>query len=89
MSVVFDFLASLLQIYVIILVARALLSWFPAPPGSGLSRVVRVLDQLTEPVLRPVRRVVHPVGVGGAMVDLSIIIVVVVLEAVVIPLLRG
>lgn len=76
-----------LELYVIILFARALISWFPMHAGSPLLPVVRVLDRLTEPVLAPVRRILPPLRAGGMAIDLSIIIVILVLQVVVIPLL--
>jgi YggT family protein len=87
--VIFDVLAYLIEAYVIVLIARALLSWFPAAPGSVLAKVVQVLDAVTEPVLRPIRRLLPPIGVGGMGVDLSILIVVIVAQVVVVPLLRS
>ena len=51
--------------------------------------MIRVLDAITEPVLRPVRRILPPVRVGGHGIDLSIIVVVLVAEIIVIPLLRA
>jgi YggT family protein len=78
---------GILELYVIILVARALLSWFPVHAGSALLPVVRVLDRLTEPVLAPVRRILPPVRAGGMAIDLSIIVVLLVLQVIVIPLI--
>jgi YggT family protein len=72
-----------------VLIVRALLSWFPVRPGTGFERVVRGLDAVTEPVLRPIRRILPPIRAGGMGIDLSIIVVILVAEAVVIPLLRG
>jgi YggT family protein len=86
---VFDILAYIVEAYVVVLIARALLSWFPSRPGTVLFRVVRALDAVTEPVLRPVRRIVPPIRAGGMGIDLSFIIVVFVAELIVIPLLRG
>ena len=43
--------------------------------GEGLSSAQRVIYQLTEPVLAPVRRVVKPVRLGGVMFDLSVTLV--------------
>jgi YggT family protein len=85
---VFNIIAYLVEAYVVVLIARALLSWLPARPGTALYRVVRALDAVTEPVLRPIRRVLPPIRAGGMGIDLSIIIVVIVAELVVIPLLR-
>jgi YggT family protein len=79
---------ALVELYVVVLIVRALLSWFPVRPGTGFGRVVRGLDMVTEPVLRPVRRILPPIRAGGMGIDLSIIVVVVVAQAVVIPLLR-
>lgn len=86
---ILNIIGYVVEAYVLVLIARALLSWVPARPGSALSRVVRVLDSITEPVLRPIRRVLPPIRAGGMGIDLSIIIVVIVAELVVIPLLRG
>jgi len=43
---------------------RAILSWFPVDPRSPL---VQILDQLTEPILSPLRRVVPRMG----MIDIT------------------
>src|ERR1039458_1090464 len=43
------------------LVIRVVLSYIPAPPGSALVPITRFFDAITEPVLRPVRRIVPPV----------------------------
>jgi YggT family protein len=72
------FIGWLIELYILLLIARALLSWFAAAPHSGLAKVDRVLGAITEPVLRPVRRVIRPVRVGGTYLDLSILVVVIV-----------
>jgi YggT family protein len=55
-----------ITIYIVILLLRAVFSWFP-PPSGGMATVYRILMDLTEPVLAPLRRVIPPVG----MFDLS------------------
>ena len=65
-------LLALLQIYLFVLIARALLSWFPIRPGTGLATVHRGLVPVTEPVLAPVRRVIP--RAGGF--DLSFLVVI-------------
>jgi YggT family protein len=62
---------TLLLLYLVILGARAVLSWFPVSSGSPLEGINRILFDLTEPVLRPVRKVVPPAG----MFDLSFMLV--------------
>jgi YggT family protein len=83
-----EVVVALVELYVVVLIVRALLSWFPVRPGTPFQRVVRGLDMITEPVLRPVRRILPPIRAGGMGVDLSIIVVVIVAQVVVIPLLR-
>jgi YggT family protein len=68
------------QLYLIVLLVRVVLSWFPISPGSAMATIFRVVYNVTEPVLGPVRRVLPPVGVGGMGLDLSPIIVFVVLQ---------
>ncbi len=65
---------NLLLIYVYILVATALLSWFPSN-GGPLDSVKRVLRLVTEPVVGPVRRALP--STGG--IDFSVMLVTIVL----------
>lgn len=55
-----------------ILVIRALLSWF----SQGRSPVENVMLQLTEPLLRPIRRILPPLG----GLDLSVLVVLIGLQ---------
>ena len=68
--------ATLLNLFLLILFARAILSWFP-PSGNGAMETIRgVLFTITEPVLGPVRRLIAPARIGGMGLDLSFMIVV-------------
>ena len=64
------------EVYVLILFARALLSWFPYSPSSPLNPVRRMVFTVTEPVLAPFRRIVPPVG----MIDLSFLVAIIVVQ---------
>jgi YggT family protein len=64
-------LCALVTVYLLVLAARAVLSWFPVRSGSALVTINRLLADLTEPVLRPFRAIIPPVG----MFDLSFMIV--------------
>ena len=64
-------IAWLLTVYLLILASRAVLSWFPVRSGTFLAGLNSLLFDLTEPVLRPVRRVIPPAG----MFDTSFIVV--------------
>jgi len=59
-----------LTIYLWIIILRAVFSWVYLP---SLYQAGRVLYRLTEPVLRPVRRLLPPAKLGG--LDISPIIV--------------
>jgi YggT family protein len=67
------------QLYVLVLVARALLSWFPYSANSPFNPVRRFVFVVTEPVLAPFRRIIPPVG----MFDLSFLVAFIVVEAIV------
>jgi YggT family protein len=79
-----EVVCAALNIYLLILVARAILSWFPVRPGTGLSSFLHVLMQLTEPVLAPVRRIIPPAG----MFDLSFIVVFIGLQIIISAVLK-
>ena len=67
----------------LIMFPYAILSWFRIQPGSSLARIQYFLYRACEPVLRPVRRVVRPMG----GLDWSFLIVILVANFVVIPFL--
>jgi YggT family protein len=69
------YVIDVLNAFLFVLLIRVVLSYIPAPPGSSLLPVIRFFEAVTEPVLKPVRRIVPPLRVGGAAVDLSPIIV--------------
>ncbi|MDQ1396917.1 MAG: YggT family protein [Acidimicrobiaceae bacterium] len=53
---------TLLNLYLLVLVGRDVLSWIPLSPGSALAPVASFLYAVTEPVLAPLRRVIPPMG---------------------------
>lgn len=57
---------GLLQLYTWVIIIRAVISWVSPDPYNP---IVRTLVVITEPVLRPLRRLVPPHKLGG--VDLS------------------
>jgi len=66
---------SLLQLYTWVIIIRALISWVSPDPYNP---IVRTLAVVTEPVLRPLRRLVPPHKVGG--VDLSPLIAILLIQ---------
>jgi YggT family protein len=59
-----NFVELLLQILSLAILIRVLLSWFPVDPSNP---IIRVLYEITEPILMPFRRVIPRIG----MLDLS------------------
>lgn len=67
------------QLYVLVLVVRAVLSFFPYSIDSPINPVRRFVTVVTEPVLAPFRRIIPPVG----MFDLSFLVAFLVVEIIV------
>lgn len=67
---------TLIDIYVLILLGRIILSFFEVPSDHAVGRIRSVLASLTDPVLVPLRRVIPPVRLGGAALDFSPLVVV-------------
>lgn len=85
------FLISLVNMFFyalnLAIVARILLSWLPLA-GIHVDRynpIVRVLYDITDPILEPFRRIIPPIG----MVDISPVVAVLVLNYLIAPLILG
>jgi YggT family protein len=79
-----DVLCIVITACTIILFVRVILSWaellgFRRPYSGPLRAVLDLLDDLTEPVLRPLRRLIPPFRAGGVGLDLSILVAFVIL----------
>jgi len=75
-----SFINIVLQLYVYVLIAAAIFSWLVAfnvvnVRSPAVAMVGRVLYQLTEPVLRPIRNVLPPMG----GLDISFIVLVLII----------
>ena len=79
-----NILCVVLTVYTILLFVRVIISWASMfgfrPPYSGPFRtLLDLLEDVTEPVLRPLRALIPPIRAGGVGLDLSIIIAFVIL----------
>ncbi len=84
MSTLCHWLARLIEAYVfLIMLPYAILSWFRIEPGSTLAKIQYFLYRATEPLLRPVRRLIP--AAGG--IDLSFLVVSLVLLFFFVPVL--
>lgn len=62
-----------MTLMVVAIIARALLSWFNMDPRGPL---IQALNQITEPVLEPIRRIMPRLG----MIDLSPLVAILLLQ---------
>jgi YggT family protein len=81
-SFIYSIISTLLEMLIIAIIASAIMSWLVAFNVINLRNkvvygVARFLDAVTRPVLRPVQRIIPPLG----GVDISPIIVILVLQA--------
>ena len=87
----FQFISFLLNLYVYILVAAAVMSWLIAfnvvnPRNQLVATVGEFLYRITEPVLRPIRNVLPNFG-GLDISPLVVIVVIWFIQIVVLPVL--
>ena len=73
MSILYNFISILFYTLSIAIVARVLLSWFNVDPYHP---IISFLDQITEPILSPLRRIIPPIG----MIDITPIVALVLLQ---------
>jgi YggT family protein len=67
-----DVICLLIDIFIILLFARAVLSWFPLASGSFVAQLNDVLRLLTDWAVLPLRSIIPPAG----MIDLSFLVLV-------------
>ena len=86
----FTIIVIVLELFLLALFAYSILSWVIAAGNmaydSPVRKIQNVLSAICEPVLRPVRRILPPVRMGGVGLDLSVMIVFLVILVVLIPL---
>ncbi|HET9873837.1 MAG TPA: YggT family protein [Propionibacteriaceae bacterium] len=67
-----------LWLFLMVLFARMILSWVPVlvrdwEPRGPMLVVAEVIYSITDPPLRALRKVLHPVRIGNMMLDLAFI----------------
>jgi YggT family protein len=83
------FISTLLTLYVYILIAAAVLSWLIAfnvvnTRNQAVSMIGEFLYRVTEPVLRPIRRMMPDLG-GIDISPVIVILVIFFIQAVILP----
>jgi len=79
---IYAIIGSLFNVLYFILLARILLSWFPIRPGGLMQDIIEVLYSFTEPVLRPIRKIIPPIAMGAGFLDLSPLILMLLLRVI-------
>ena len=69
-SMAADVICTIITIFIVLLVARAVLSWFPIEPGSFTAQLNDALRLLTDWAVLPLRSIIPPVG----MFDISFLV---------------
>lgn len=67
-------------VYYWILIARVILSWIRINPHGALRPIFEFIYDVTEPLLSLIRRFVPVIGIGGAGLDLSPIIALILID---------
>jgi YggT family protein len=70
------FINALFTILFWAIIARALLSWFPVRPGNPFYSLAVILNQITEPILGPLRRIIPTVF----MIDITPIVALILIQ---------
>ncbi|MSQ15179.1 MAG: YggT family protein [Dehalococcoidia bacterium] len=86
MLFVYNFIDIFTRVVTIAIFIRAVLSWFPMPPGNPVSTIV---NQVTDPILMPLRRVIPTLGMMDITPMVAIILLQVISEMAKAMVLRG
>jgi YggT family protein len=79
--------SRILGFYSILILIYVILSWFPVGRGGLLTDAYRVLASICEPYIGIFRRIVPMAGAGGAGIDFSPLIALLVLRYLIQPAL--
>jgi YggT family protein len=87
-----DYVSTLSLVYLVLIFIRILMSWIPRMPYNRyLSAVLKFVTDVTDPYLNLFRRILPPVRLGGAGLDLSPIVatfVLIIVSSIVVDLIR-
>ena len=73
MAFLFDFISFLCEVLTLVIIARVIVSWFSPRPTN---RLAIILNQVTEPLLAPLRRIIPRVG----MFDFTPLVAIILLQ---------
>jgi YggT family protein len=87
-----DYVNTLALVYLVLIFIRILMSWIPRMPYNRyLAAFLKFVSDVTDPYLNLFRRILPPVRMGGAGLDLSPIVatfVLIIVSAIVVNAIR-
>jgi YggT family protein len=69
-----------LTVYLFVVIAWVILSWIRVSPDHPVARFSLLLDRLVYPIILPLRRLIPPLRMGGALLDLSPIVLIIAIQ---------
>jgi YggT family protein len=88
-----DYVNTLILVYLVLIFIRILTSWIPRMPYNRyLAAFLKFVSDVTDPYLNLFRRILPPVRMGGAGLDLSPIVatfVLIIVGQIVVNLIQG
>ena len=75
MLFLYNFIDIFTRVVTIAIFIRAILSWFPMASGNPVSTII---NQVTDPILMPLRRVIPPLG----MMDITPLVAIILLQVI-------
>ncbi len=73
-------LCNLIFLYELVVFARIIIDWFRVPFDHPVAKLRDALAVVVDPVLRPIRRVIPPLRMGGMAIDLSPLVLLIALS---------
>ena len=87
-----DYVNTLALVYLVLIFIRILMSWIPRMPYNRyLAAFLKFVSDVTDPYLNLFRRILPPVRMGGAGLDLSPIVatfVLIIVSTIVVDLIK-
>jgi YggT family protein len=80
-----ELLCLLTELFIVAIVLRMVLSWFPLQPGGVAAQANGALRKVTDPLLEPLRRVLPPMG----GLDLSPFVALILVQVVIRQIILG
>lgn len=77
MFFIYRMVSTLFRVVYLLLMVRVLFSWINIGPNTTIGRFVY---DITEPILYPIRKFLDKIGLGGGMLDFSIVFAVLAME---------